>query len=62
MNSLRVEKMELGPIATNAFLLWEENGKYVSNHIRMTPVFLKEINGKQVTKSYQNGSSIFEEN
>ena len=21
-----VEKMELGPIATNAFLLWEENG------------------------------------
>ena len=43
-------------------LLWEANGKYVSNHIRMTPVFLKEMNDKQVTKSYQNGSSIFEEN
>ena len=26
MNNLCVEKMELGPIATNAFLLWEENG------------------------------------
>ena len=26
MKILCVEKMELGPIATNAFLLWEENG------------------------------------
>ena len=26
MKNLCVEKMELGPIATNAFLLWEENG------------------------------------
>ena len=26
MKNLCVEKMELGPIATNAFLLWEDNG------------------------------------
>ena len=26
MSTLRVEKMELGPIATNAFLLWDEKG------------------------------------
>jgi hydroxyacylglutathione hydrolase len=26
MNDLVVKKMELGPIGTNAFLLWEENG------------------------------------
>ena len=26
MKFLRVEKMELGPIGTNAYLLWEKNG------------------------------------
>jgi hypothetical protein len=26
MKNLCVEKMELGPIATNAFVLWEEHG------------------------------------
>ena len=26
MKNLCVEKMELGPIATNAFLLWEDGG------------------------------------
>ncbi len=26
MNKLKVKKLELGPISTNAFLLWEENG------------------------------------
>ena len=27
MNNLRVKKLELGPISTNAFLLWEQGGK-----------------------------------
>lgn len=27
MNSLRINKMELGPIGTNAFLIWEEGGE-----------------------------------
>jgi glyoxylase-like metal-dependent hydrolase (beta-lactamase superfamily II) len=27
MNSLRINKMELGPIGTNAFLVWEEGGE-----------------------------------
>lgn len=27
MNSLRIKKMELGPIGTNAYLVWEEGGK-----------------------------------
>ena len=27
MNSLQIKKMELGPIGTNAYLLWEDGGK-----------------------------------
>ena len=27
MNSLRITKMELGPIGTNAYLIWEDGGK-----------------------------------
>ena len=27
MNSLRITKMELGPIGTNAYLMWEDGGK-----------------------------------
>jgi hypothetical protein len=30
MNSLRINKMELGPIGTNAFLVWEEGERKLS--------------------------------
>ena len=38
MKNLCVEKMELGPIATNAFLLWEDDGNGEAVLIDAPPV------------------------
>ena len=55
MSDLQIHKMELGPIGTNAFLLWED-GKQDAVLIDIPPMSKHEIEcfGRQRAKNYSN--------